>query len=235
MDILVDYDNVLPQMKREGLLNFCSRVINAIANRKMHFAQRCRMRLYGGWYETKSLTERAKALITEIQQNFPGVVPWSTNKSSGQSLAKVEMAYSLEVQPGRHLFYTLRVRDFSEPIQCNESRVRRCGEPNCPVRIVSDFFRQKKCPSDGCHTLPGDVLRKQEQKLVDTMITADLIHLAKSGEHDLALVSSDDDLWPGVQTALLYGARVIQVHTREGREMPESYITGLDQYKHTAL
>jgi hypothetical protein len=235
MDVLIDFDNVLPHMKREGLVNVCSRVVNAVANRKMYFAQRCRVRLYGGWYEDQSLTRQAEELITEIEGGFPTVIQWVTNKGSGQCLAKVEMAYSLEVEPARHLFYTHRTRDFSEQVQCNASRLARCGDPDCPMRVVSEFFRLKKCPNPGCRTTPGDLLWKREQKLVDTMLTADLIHLAKVGQHDLAVVSSDDDLWPGIQTALLYGARVIQVHTRAGRETPEAYRSGLVQYKDATL
>ena len=100
---------------------------------------------------------------------------------------------------------------------------------------VTDFFRQKRCPQLGCRTTPGDLLCRQEQKLVDTMITADLIHFAKIGQHDLAVVSSDDDVWPGIQTALLYGARVTQVHTRQGQETRECYTKGLKQYKFTSL
>lgn len=235
MNILVDFDNVLPHMRREGLLNFSSRVVNAIAHRKQRFESRCRLRLYGGWYEHRDLTRQAEELITDIGENFPGVITWSTNKDSGRCLAHVELARSLEVQPGRDLYYTQRTRDFSDQVRCDERKVRSCSESDCPMRLVSELFRQKKCPNARCRTTPADILSKQEQKLTDTMITADLIHLAKSGQLDLAVVSSDDDLWPGIQVALLYGARVIQVHTRSGRPTPAEYTTGLAQYKDASL
>ena len=58
------------------------------------------------------------------------------------------------------------------------------------------------------------LLSRREQKLVDTMIVADLIHLASRGETPIGLVSSDDDMWPGILSALNIGASVIHVHTR---------------------
>lgn len=67
------------------------------------------------------------------------------------------------------------------------------------------------------------------------MLTADLIHLAKNGQQELAVVSSDDDLWPGIQMALLAGAHVIQVHTRSGRPTPLAYSIGLPYYKQVTL
>jgi hypothetical protein len=235
VDILVDFDNVLPQMRREGLLNLASRVVNAIAERKMQFAPQCRVRLYGGWYDGDQLTHQAQDLVTEIGGSFPEVIPWTTKRSSGKCTAQMELACALEVDPGRPLFHTRRTREFTDQLHCDKGRVQRCGETDCSLRILVECFEQKKCANDRCRTTPGDVLKKQEQKLVDTMMTADLVHLAKLGRHDLAVVSSDDDLWPGIQTALLYGARVIQVHTRPGRDTPEDYARGLVQYKDTRL
>jgi hypothetical protein len=36
-------------------------------------------------------------------------------------------------------------------------------------------------------------------------------------------VSADDDLWPGIQVALLWGARVLHVHPLPGRSTPAQY------------
>jgi hypothetical protein len=235
MDILVDFDNVLPQMKQEGLMLLCTRVVNAIAERKMQFPQRCRIRLYGGWYENKNLTHKAQGLITDIAANFPGMITWTCKRGSGKCAVQVEMARSLEVEPQRVLFHTLRTRDFYEKVQCEKEVVRRCRHIGCSLQTVVDFFSLRKCPESKCYVTPADLLYKEEQKLVDTMMTVDLIHLVKSGQQDLAIISSDDDLWPGIQAALLYGGRVIQVHTRPGRPTPPDYTAGLAQYKYTNL
>ena len=58
------------------------------------------------------------------------------------------------------------------------------------------------------------VLTRTEQKLVDTMLVADLIHLASSGETSVAVVSSDDDMWPGMLMAMSHGAQIVHICTK---------------------
>jgi hypothetical protein len=97
-------------------------------------------------------------------------------------------------------------------------------QSQCPLAAFDPFLRLKKCPSAGCGVTPIDVLVRAEQKLVDTMLVADLVHLS-SGGAPLIVVSSDDDLWPGIESALLRGARVVQVQTLPGRFTPAHYVS----------
>jgi uncharacterized LabA/DUF88 family protein len=235
MDILVDFDNIDSRTKRAGLYPLCTHLIEVLAGKNLQMPARCRIRLYGGWYERENLTRGAQELSSEIQENFPTAIQWTVNRNSGTCLTQLEMAYSLEADPQRHLFYTHRVRDFSDPVQCDSRVLANCGKADCPLKVVSEFFKLKRCPRQGCYTTPADLMSRREQKLVDTMLTADLIHLAKGGQRELAVVSSDDDLWPGIQTALLAGARVIHVHTRTDRQTPVTYSSGLLHYKQATL
>lgn len=57
-------------------------------------------------------------------------------------------------------------------------------------------------------------MTRVEQKLVDTMLVADLIHLAINGEMTIAVVSSDDDFWPGILSAMTLGAHVVHIGTK---------------------
>jgi len=70
-------------------------------------------------------------------------------------------------------------------------------------------------------------MKRSEQKLVDTMLTADMIYLAQAGVKDVCLVSSDDDLWVGIRTAILLGANVTQIHTMPGRDLAAFYARGV--------
>ena len=70
---------------------------------------------------------------------------------------------------------------------------------------------------------PGEVLAREEQKLVDTMLVVDLAHLARQGGSVLVVVSTDDDVWPGIRFALLLGAVLIHVHPIPGRSTPRQY------------
>ncbi len=235
MDILVDFDNVEIAIRRAGLLPLCARLAELLAEQRLRIPARCRIRLYGGWYDRDKLTSAAQELSTEIQDEFPNTIWWSAKQESGKCVTMVEMAYGLEADPRRHLFYTHRVREFSDHLKCDTNRLQKCTSTDCSLRGIPGFFNNRKCPQSGCYTTPGDVLRKTEQKLVDTMLTADLIHLAKCGAQELVVVSSDDDLWPGIQTALLYGAGVSQIHTRNDRRTPAAYSTGLKRYRQATL
>ena len=62
-----------------------------------------------------------------------------------------------------------------------------------------------------------DLLKRSEQKQVDTLLVADMAELAlRQGAKRIAVVSSDADMWPGVLLCLTAGAAVCQVHTSPG-------------------
>lgn len=55
-----------------------------------------------------------------------------------------------------------------------------------------------------------------KQKMVDTMLVCDLLHLARTRENTLLLlVASDDDFVPALHTAEAWRARVIMLHDRD--------------------
>jgi hypothetical protein len=58
------------------------------------------------------------------------------------------------------------------------------------------------------------------------MLVADLMHLAHVGESDIAVVSSDDDVWPGVISGMQRGAHVIHVYPKYYQK-PRQYLKGV--------
>ena len=94
------------------------------------------------------------------------------------------------------------------------------------MREVVAFLENQRCPGQDCWVTQEQVLRKGEQKLIDTMIVSDVIFLATQGCKDLVVVSSDDDIWPGIRTAAELGASVTLVHTRN-RPIPAAYSSGV--------
>jgi len=140
MEILVDFDNLDHQSRRSGLETLCTRIVNSLASRVNKFPDRCRIRLYGGWYEQQNLTNQAEELIGAIDQIKNAIViHWKAGQQQGRTLAQVEMAYALEIDPSRRLFHTFRTRPFSENIKSNDSRLRQCREANCPLTIEADI------------------------------------------------------------------------------------------------
>lgn len=227
MHILVDFDNVESNLLRRGVLALSERLIRAMADAQMNIPARCDVGLYGGWYERDLLTRSAQRIASDLQGTFPAPIRWQTNTARGVCLTRADLAFSLHADPSRHLFFTFRNRPFSATIHCDQSILQSCAIPTCPLQAVASFLTQRRCSGQSCTVTQRDFLSKGEQKLIDTMITSDLIYLAHSGQNNLVVVSSDDDLWPGIRTALALGADVTQIHTRPGRRTKTAYSQGL--------
>ena len=100
----------------------------------------------------------------------------------------------------------------------------------CVLAALPDFINNETCPQVGCSVTRRMLLRGAgEQKLVDTMLVADLIYLSRIGEASVGIVSSDDDVWPGIISALVAGTRVLHVLTGNPTS-PIGYTDGLPGY-----
>jgi hypothetical protein len=191
LNILIDFSGLPLTIKRAGLEMVCCRIIDVVANMYSQIPNRCRLRLYGTWYENERLTPSAMELIGAIEQNKNAlVVPWKTSSNRGSSLVSIEMAFALEIDrqnsslthdAPRTTFFALK----------NEQPERQTG-PNTRFSEGSNL----------------------RSALVDTMLTADLIFLSTRASQSLVVVSSHDGIWPGIRMALLSGARIVHVHTK---------------------
>ena len=56
------------------------------------------------------------------------------------------------------------------------------------------------------------------------MLTADILNVAWRSHEPVVVVSSDDDLWPSIQSALVLGVPTVQVHTRPGGIARNPYV-----------
>lgn len=223
MNVLVDYDNVPRDIRARGLSNLAERILYKIGFSVIKDFQRIKFRLYGGWYEHANITRSAQRLRSEISSTFPNRISLLDGPNSHSLIGNVELAMSLEIDPGKHLFNTYRRRRLPQGITCNHPTAINCIEPHCPIIPMHDFITNNSCPVNSCRIKPADFLQKDEQKLVDTMLTADIIQLAKTGISPICIVTSDDDLWPGIQMAISSGATVIHIHPIPGINTPPHY------------
>ena len=219
MIILVDYDNIEIAILRLGIVHVVDRIVSRIDPTEVDVNRRIRIRLYGGWYLNDSLTHRAQELSTDISTNFPDTK--SLSDDSTKVIVSCEMAYSILADPTNHLFSTFRPRGIPGGLKAyNPTTSCGCININCPIVTTHDFLKNNICSV--CNTVkPKDVFYRGEQKLVDTMLTSDLI-FSSNQPSNLGVVSSDDDFWPGIKTTLANGKKVIQFHTRN-RTTPNSY------------
>jgi hypothetical protein len=210
--ILVDYNNILPVERQKGLIYLVEKIISTVRIGELT-NKNITIRLYGGWYENNNITKLAQNLAAEISQDFPLACMLSDKVSP--IVASVEIAYSLLSMPGKHLFHTFRTKKLPYDLKSYDpTHVNGCHISQCPIAGIHSFIAKNICGM--CNTIrPKDVLFKNEQKLVDTMLTSDLIYSAKTNE-STCIVSSDDDFWPGILTSLSYGAKIIHIYTRTG-------------------
>ncbi|MGA3334756.1 MAG: hypothetical protein ABSC62_11410 [Terracidiphilus sp.] len=208
MKVLVDYHNVPTATSHQGLAYLADRILTKVSS-VAEPTGTLDLRLYGGWDSKNRMTRQGQDLSVEMQSIFPK----TQRIGQVQVILTMQLAQSLEALPSKTLPNTLREEPLSK-IKCQTPSKTTCRSNPCPIDPMAVFLNSGACPLPGCIAEPHMLLSRTEQKLVDTMIVADLIHLAGHGETPIALVSSDDDMWPGILCALNVGANVIHLHTR---------------------
>jgi hypothetical protein len=219
---LVDYDNIPELERNRGPVHVVTRIVDSLGPPLAHETE-IRFRLYGGWFQGANLSRRAQQLLPVLQSNFPRTM---TPAAGGTPLLlRAELALALEHAPGRYLTHTYRDRALPANVRCTSLPFRGCKTPAaCPIAPLEALLRNSQCPELHCGVGLEAVLTKPEQKLVDTMLTVDVLHLARvAAANRIVVVSADDDIFPGIQGALLLGAHVVHVHPLPGRTTPPQY------------
>lgn len=226
MRALIDYDNIPSIERRRGLDYLIRRILDQVGSQNLTSVQRVSFRLYGGWFEGNQKTRTAQQLVADFA-SFPKAVNVGGSSGSVSPIVAVELAQSLAADPRRILQSTFRKSSIPNGLRCSPPPYYMCiDDRDCPVRHVHEFVESGQCPKLQCGLSAETTLLRDEQKLVDTMLVADAIYFAHGQSETLIIVSSDDDVWIGIKTALLYGAKVIHVHTRTGRQTPRYYSQG---------
>ena len=222
MTLFVDYDNVLHSHRRAGTVALVERVIAKVFSLGVPAGTRVHGRLYGGWYEATSLSRKAQHLAAELASEFPTIL--DVPVQGKRMPATVELALSLDVDPATHLHHTFRRQSPPADVRCREPRRLGCQIARCPMVHTWEMLRSGCCPEPSCRNTRDQLLFRSAQKLVDTMLTADVMSVALRSSDLLVIVSSDDDLWPAIQTALALGRQLVHVHTRSGGAARLPYI-----------
>jgi hypothetical protein len=223
MYILIDWDNIAKEQREKGVEYVAQAV--AVLLRDVSVTSPVRIRLYGGWYLQKTLTRGAQELVQEISAKFPR--PMAFGKGSSVVSCEVELARSLLIDPARHLVHTFRPRETPGGVECKEPRDNGCTAGTCALSVIATAFTQNKCPVSLCRVKPRSLFVRSEQKLVDTMVASDMFYICDQKHVAVTLVSSDDDFWPPVQSILVRGVDVVQMHPLRGHRVPIDYSSRL--------
>ena len=184
------------------------------------------VRLYGGWYDRRRLSRAGIKLTAELARDFPAVITTYKQGTAHRVRTSASLARSLSIDPSTPLTHTYRVR--SAPPNLTPKNLPFAGCPDktaCLLTALPDLLLHGTCPAAGCTVTVTDTMTRPEQKMVDSMLTVDLIHASLRGSANLVVVTADDDLWPGIRMALSLNANVHHVRPIAGQSLHPIYAT----------
>lgn len=161
------------------------------------------VRLYDGWFHHDGTP-------TELYEMVRRAVRTAYPRRTRSARINVVVATSLLALPDFRIVETLRfgrglgrynVRIESPPAACSRSHTE------CATRHLKRWFASG-CPEPDCSVDAAAVASFKYQKLVDTALVADAVWLSTEAR-PLCIVSSDEDMLPGVVTAAGFGTQVL--------------------------
>jgi len=195
--LLIDYDNLSERHKSSGILDIATRVLMQLPKDISETRGKCSIRIYGGWYEEQNMTNLAQSLSVSIQSDFPAIIRVPTKQEESLALATTaELARAMVEEPSHHLFNTYRKKGRPANIRFLKPDEVGCTNTECSLLIAKKLLRTGKCPSNSCSVSRADLVYRNEQKIVDTMLACDLLYYAQLGYDHIMLVSGDDDFLP---------------------------------------
>lgn len=177
-------------------------------------------RYYGGWYESGVLSQAASELLGLLAISDP--FPRGFKGDAGTRIIRgtLRLADRIIAAPDFDLGDTLRRRAglpsfrlamnghqlgcpdveggcvMRQVAKLTKSPGRSCWVPNCPETVASAFF-------------------VREQKMVDSMMTCDLLHISITGLADLVAVETfDTDIIPALVQAAATGTAPVWLRDR---------------------
>lgn len=218
LTMLVDYDNVDPNLTRVGPINLAKVLATNIPAGVLGQYDTVKARLYGGWRVQGNLTVSAQRLIPDIRSGSPTIIYTPTSTSHQALRLVVELAEG-PIGTSVVLEETL-VRDRNlRRFRARTSPWNECTSPNgsCGFAHIAGLTHNTSCTSSGCGNRLSDIFVRDEQKMVDTLLVADIAHQAfVQRANDVVVVSSDIDMWPGLLLAVQAGCNVIHIHSKQG-------------------
>lgn len=212
--VLVDYDNVPPHIWAPGPIAaaeaLCARLPASVIGSETELT----VRLYGGWRTGSKATIRAQKLIPELTA---GSHRFIARPGHAPSASKIRLVVQLALSPlgSSSVFPTTLAKDRSiRSFRPRASHSSPCVDPSaCGLNFLANLTHQSECTTAGCANTPKDLLVRDEQKMVDTLMVADMAHAALIDcDKDIVVITSDTDIWPGVLLAIKGGCGVTQLH-----------------------
>ncbi len=120
-NILIDYDNLNRKEKNKGLDYISKLIYNTVPKKIINNYKRIKLRFYGGWFDKKKRTERAKSLYEEIHK----MNPFKYNNS----ILIRELALSILIKSDFNLLRTYRPQGYPKYLSCKNPTDLGCNNP----------------------------------------------------------------------------------------------------------
>ena len=213
--IFIDYDNLLDGHKSSGILDVATKALMQTPISSPIARGTCDIRIYGGWYEGPTMTQRAQELAVAIANEFPAIIRVPSQGGGVVALAaNAELAVAMMEEPSHHLFSTYRKKGTLGNLRVQRPVEVGCTDTACPLPVVKTLLKSGKCPIPTCSVTAADLVYRHEQKIVDTMLTCDMVYAPTQDYQHLILISGDDDFLPPLRTVLLRGTQVARFHPK---------------------
>ena len=216
LQVIVDFDNVDSSFKLGGVVALAKAVLSLVPPSTLAQYEVANVRLYGGWRRGGALTSAAQRLIPEIRASSPTTYGFELAAERALLRLNVELA-------DKPLGHGIRLEEtYVRERSLRKFRARRepwvsCNGSSCGFTAFSRIESSQLCGARDCSVRLEDIFVRDEQKMVDTLMVADIAKVALIDKlRDIVIVSSDTDMWPGLLLALHAGCFVTHIHTRRG-------------------
>lgn len=225
--IFVDYDNLLHPQKSSGILYVVRRALLQTTLPTTSALGICDVRIYGGWYEETAITALAEKLTVEVGREFPTIVRVPTQRGKVLALnTTATLAVAMLEEPRFHLFNTYRRKARARNVRVQTPAAVGCTNCGCPLPMTKQLIETGSCPNSLCDIVSRELLYRPEQKIVDTMLTCDMVYAPTQNYQQLILISGDDDFLPPLRTVVLRGTPVARFHPQPSRDRIPMKIPG---------
>lgn len=217
LSVLVDYDNISERFKSMDVLKAAQEISRLIPISVFGQYDSVQVRLYGGWRQRGTLTTAAQRMLPIIRDGSPR--PLVRGAGPDQITVRLEVILADKPVWTDRTFAETFVKD--RPARKFRARTfpwSGCMETNaCGMSHLRHLKHSDSCQKPECDVLAQSLIVRDEQKMVDTLIVADMAYLAlQRRDKNIVVVSSDTDMWPGVLLAANAGCLVTHVHTVDG-------------------
>lgn len=190
---------------RDGLDDLVSAGVSAADN-----SSEVIFRLYGGWHgevpasrnDLREMTSRAIDALT---------------KRLGRTRVVVELADTPIWDRSVRLLNTVQIARLAN-VPAHVEPCAGCVHPSsCTAMHLASWFAGK-CPQQGCPVKLPEVAWRHQQKMVDSLLTADALTIVHASLCDVVLIASDDtDMLPALLAAGASDLEVVRMARRKSR------------------